>query len=255
MGIYLEETRTVEKRWSNSFAEISCSDPSLWEPASAFWNLTATLPVLFQQHSLAAARSTAGQARYVHVYGRFHRELSDLPEQRRLLSAARFAVCFPDVPVACHDSLVPVDVELVAQLCSQAPSTPPAGTRCRLLAEVAPIPALLSSQPWVQLELVMMACSPLGDVGNFLADDATFATRLTEAAGLAVHAALYASCDDSGGATPLLLEHAMARMYQVREGVAVPDLLLISVFLGPSSTSPYMIQRAVTPSSKAVYEN
>eukprot|EP00439_Symbiodinium_sp_Y106_P081415 s1253_g20.t1 len=51
---------------------------------------------------------------------------------------------------------------------------------------------------------------------------------------LVLHQAVYNSCDeefDVGGksSTWLLLEHALARLYQVRDGTRVPDMLLLVV--------------------------
>ena len=219
---YLEETRTVEKRWSHAFSEVSCCDPSLWQPAGAFFKVGADPQVLFEQYTLTASWCTADRMQCVRVYGRTEKRLDDLRDQRRVLQEAKFALCFPDVPVACHDSLIPVEGELVTELCSEVASPRPAMPSCRLLAEVAPVPPLLALGAQVHVELVLLKCRP--------GSGRMWGTGAMEMAGLVIHTAVYDTCEgrDGPSSNRLLLEHTLVRLHQAHHGGSIPDFLLLA---------------------------
>eukprot|EP00439_Symbiodinium_sp_Y106_P022968 s3862_g2.t2 len=223
--VYLDDGDSIlEKGWSHAFSEISCFAHSSWTPAAVFYNTNTTTlhPVVFEQYALTHYAKGFGDslaARSVNEYARTDAVLKDLAEQRYTLSTSMFTLCFADPPKACHggDELEP---------CTTSTALP-SSTRCRLLADVMPFPNHLATQK-VQMELITTACR---ERGLALPGEGSSIGYLTD---LVLHQTVYNSCDeefDVGGksSTWLLLEHALARLYQVRDGTRVPDMLLLVV--------------------------
>ncbi|CAE7205976.1 KIFC3 [Symbiodinium sp. CCMP2456] len=234
--VFLDDGDSIlEKGWSHAFSEISCFVPSSWKPAAAFYNATTQDPVVFEQYAVTHYARGFGDilaAGSVYDYARTDATVTDLAEQKHTLSTSMFALCFADPPEACHGGDKP-------EPCATS-TAPPSSTRCRLLADVMPFPNHLATRK-VQMELVTTACREREHERGALADPDQGSGISIQFKELVVHEAVYKSCDEefdagpggsgSGGksSTWLLLEHALARLYQVRDGMRVPDLLLLVV--------------------------